>query len=114
MKRFVKVMALALAIVTLATLLVSCGGLSGKYRAVTMTTFTFSGNKVTIEPFGGGVKIKGKYEIKGDKITFEFPTDGIDNPTIKSAVEAFNEIEYDFEKGDDYIKIGIIKYLKSE
>ena len=113
MKRIVKIMALALAIVTLATLLVSCGGLSGKYKNLT-TSFEFKGSKVIIDVLGLGLDIEGKYEIKDDKISFEFDTDDIDNTVAKAAVEEFNDIEFDFEKGDDYIKIGGVKYTKAD
>ena len=112
MKRIVKIVALALAIVTLATCLVSCGALSGKYKATLGTTFEFKGSKVIIDALGLGVKVEGKYSVNDDKIKFEFSTENIENAAVKSVVEEFNKVEYPFEKGDGYIKIGVVKYTK--
>ena len=110
---FVKVVALALAIVTLACVFASCGTrLSGKYEATAVGTgavLEFKGSKVfiTLKLIGmSGDAVEGKYEIKDDKITLTFESDDKD-------VKAYNGT-FDFEKGDDYIKIGVVKYTKAD
>ena len=109
MKKLVKVIAFAMAIVTLTCLLASCGALSGKYEGLTVQ-FEFKGSKVIISSKLLNLEVEGKYSIDGDKIKFEFSTDGIDNAVFKGVVEEFNKIEHSFEKGDGYIKIGGTKY----
>ena len=115
MKKFVKVIALALAIVTLTCLMASCG-LSGKYAylvAGTGSEMEFKGSKVVItyKILGSEVgEVEGKYSIDGDKIKFEFSTEDIENAIFKGVVEELNKVEHSFEKGDDYIKIGGTKY----
>ena len=117
MKRtFVKVAALALAIITLTCMLASCGTrLSGTYSneveafgIKSGTSYTFKGNKVTITMtlVGQSEQIEGTYKIDGDKITFEFENDS------ELLEEASGTV--DFEKGDDYIKIAGIKYTKAD
>ena len=110
-KTFVKAMAMALALVTVICLLASCGTkLSGTYEAKALGTgasFTFKGSSVTIKlsviGFSGD-GVEGKYEIKDDQITFTFESDD-------SSVKEYNGT-FDFEKGEDYIKIGVVKYTK--
>ena len=108
---FVKVIALALVVATLACVFASCGKtISGTYTAEALGTgaeFEFKGSKVsiTVKVLGfSGDPVEGKYEIKDDKITFTFESDDSD---IKKYDGTF-----DFEKGDDYIKIGGVKYKK--
>ena len=110
-KAFVKVLALALALVTLTCFFASCGArLSGKYSAEvwgTGITYEFKGSKVfiTLKIAGfSGDAVEGKYEIKDDKITFTFESDDDD---VKKYDGTF-----DFEKGDGYIKIAGTKYEK--
>ena len=112
MKKFVKVIALVLVIATFASLLASCGGLSGKYKSITGTTYEFKGNKVVINYFGYDTGVEGKYTIKDDTITFEFNTDDIESNTLKGIIEDLSKIEHKFEKGDGYIKIDGMKYEK--
>lgn len=120
MKKFVKVIALVLALVTLTTVLASCGGLSGKYEAISFGTgsvMEFKGSKViiTYKALGEDVgTIEGKYSVKGDVITFEFSTDDIENDLFEDFVEKLNDVEHSFEKGDDFIKIGGVKYTKAD
>ena len=120
MKKFVKVIAFVMALVTLTCVLASCGGLSGKYGATvagTGTEYEFKGNKVYITYKILTAKldpIEGKYSIDGDKIKFEFSTEGIENGIAKGFIEELNKIEHSFEKGDDYIKIDGVKYTKVE
>lgn len=109
MKKFVKVIAFAMAIVTLMCMLASCGALSGKYEGITVQ-YEFKGSKVIISSKIVNASVEGKYTINGDKIKFEFDTDKIENEILKGVVEEINKIEQSFEKGDGYIKIGGIKY----
>ena len=110
-KTFVKVIAMALALVTLTCLLASCGTkLSGKYSLEgfgTGVVYEFKGSKVfiTLKIAGfSGEAVEGKYKIDDNKITFTFETDDED---VKKYDGTF-----DFEKGEDYIKIAGVKYTK--
>lgn len=107
MKNIVRIAAVALVIVMLAATLASCGGLSGTYEASvigTGATYTFKGSKVTIQAkaLGSNVgdAIEGTYKISGDQITITIEGDSQYSGT------------FDFEKGEDYIKIGVVKYNK--
>lgn len=109
MKNTIRVMALVMALLMVGVLLVSCGKtLSGTYSAEvakTGVTFEFSGKKATITSKAVGVElfsVEGTYEIDGDKITFSFED---------SKAEEYSGT-FDFEEGDDYIKIGVVKYTK--
>ena len=102
MKRFTKILAIALVLSMTCLLLASCG-FSGTY-ASSSTEITFKGNKITIET--SSMKAEGTYEIDGDKLTIK-----IDNST-NSLFTNMWEGEHNFEKGDDYIKIGIFTYNK--
>ncbi len=124
-KTFLKVLALMLVAVVACAALASCGGkkLSGSYKgeinvglAAYEVVYEFKGNKVTTtrqvsSVFGNGdpVVVEGEYEITeaadGDlQITFTYPTDNKDE-VIKGGT-------FDFEEGEDFIKIGIAKYTK--
>ena len=112
-KTFVKVVALALAVVTLACVFASCGTrLSGKYTAEafgTGVTYEFKGSKVsiTLKLLGfSGDAVEGTYKIKDDKITFTFESD-------EEEIKEYNGT-FDFVKGDDYIKIGGMEYKKAD
>ena len=59
----------------------------------------------------GGVEAEGTYKIKGDKITIEFADENEDDASWSDIFQLLNG-EHDFEKGDDYIKIGGVKYEK--
>ena len=113
-KTFVKVISLALALVTLTCLFASCGNkLSGTYAKEetefgikTRVAYTFKGDKVTIELeiAGESVEVEGTYKIDDDEITIEIESDndlldGIDGT-------------FDFEKGKGYIEIEDVKYEK--
>ena len=111
MKKFTKVIALALVLATLTCMFASCAKLSGKYEAIviggTGTCLEFKGNKVTVQfKFLGsyGDPIEGKYKIKDDQITITFENDDKEAKTLNGT--------FDFEKGDGYIKIGEVKYTK--
>ena len=103
-----KVIALALVAVMLTMTLVSCGGVSGKYSAELLGTgveLEFKGSKVTarFKVLGSyGDAIEGKYKIKGDEITITFPDGDKETEDLSGT--------HSFEKGDDYIKIGVVTY----
>ena len=98
MKKSVRVLAVAMALLMVMVVLASCGTkLSGTYKG-TLTTLTFDGDKVTASDLTGIVKIEGTYKIDGDKITLTFDSDN-------DKVEAYDGT-FDFEEGEDYIKIG--------
>ena len=105
-----KIIALVLVAVMLTMTLASCGGISGTYSAEILGSgaeYEFKGSKVTITPklLGGyGTPIEAKYKIKDDKITI----------TIEGEEDSEYAGTYDFEKGDDYIKIGAITYKKAD
>ena len=93
----------------------SCGKLlSGKYKSG-ITTYEFAGNKATVtyELFGFQKSIEGTYKIaeneEGD-MTITFTFEGEEEGSDDYAGEfAFAE---GTENGEDYIKIGLIKYTK--
>ncbi len=110
MKNVVKVISIALALVTLVCVFASCGTkLSGKYSAEAFGTgvsYEFKGSKVTVsfKLLGQSESIEGTYKIKDDKITFTFDSDNEDAKNYSGT--------FGFEKGEDYIKIEGIKYTK--
>ncbi len=114
MKKSIKVLALVMTAVILCLTLASCGKtLSGTYSMEafgTGTEFEFKGNKVTITAKVAGAQVgdpvEGKYSIKDDKITFEFESDD-------KEAEEYNGT-FDFEEGDDYIKIGAFGVFKKK
>ena len=114
MKKFTKILAFTLVAAMLCIALASCGGLSGKYEASEWGTgieLEFKGNKVTAVFKFVTLKsdpVKGTYKIDGDKITFDFTNDEYDSD-VNKMLEKFQG-ELSFEKGDDYIKIGGVKY----
>ena len=111
MKKSIKVLALVMTAVLLCLTLASCGKtLSGTYTMEIVGSgaeFEFKGNKVTITTKVAGAvvgdPVEGKYSIKDDKITFEFDGDDKNAKTYGGT--------FDFEKGDDYIKIGTLGKL---
>ena len=115
MKKLVKVLALVVVAAIACLALASCG-LSGTYKnnglfGLGATELTFKGSKVTVEM--GGVEAEGTYKIKDDKITIEFADENEDEATFADLFKLLNG-EHDFEKGDDYIKIGGTKYTKAD
>lgn len=105
MKKTVRILAVALVLLSLAALLVSCKP-SGKYVRVNNEDqyYEFDGDKVTV---GGsllgiiGGSITGTYEIDGDTIKITY-TSG--DTTITNA--------YPYEKSGNTIKIDGIEYRK--
>ena len=120
MKKAIKIVALALALVTLLAAFTSCGKtLSGAYSADilgTGTKLTFDGKDVkiaiTVTLLGEVASIDATYKIKGDEITFDIANeDEITNDLAKKVVAELEKPSA-FEEGDDYIKIGDVKYTK--
>ena len=118
MKKSVKIMALVMAALMLCLSLVACGKkLSGEYEldatiagSGAVTTYAFSGSKVTITvetkvlgSITGTVELEGKYSIDDDKITFEFEDE--------EKAKTYNG-EFDFKETEDGIKIGLLEYKK--
>lgn len=122
MKKVLKVISLVMVVAMLCITLASCGKtLSGKYEndatvlsTGVVTTYEFSGKKVTLTvetkaagaTVGDPLVIEGNYSIDDDKITFEFESDEEDAKKYNQTV--------DFEEGEDYIKIGLVKFTKVE
>ncbi len=101
MKKSVRVLAVAMALLMVMVVLASCGTkLSGTYKG-TLTSLTFDGDKVKAS--AGPISIEGTYKIDGDKITLTFGND-----TLKLGGE------HTFEKDGDTIKIDGIKYTKEK
>lgn len=105
MKKSIKILALVLAVLTVVTVLASCG-LSGSYKGPT-ATFKFSGSKITIKGTTG--EATGKYKIKDGKITIEL--DDIEGGLLSGAMKVYNGT-FDYEKTDDGIKVGGVEYKK--
>ena len=114
MKKLTKVLALAVVASMLCLVLASCGGLSGKYEADALglagATYEFKGNKVTItvDVVGFEKSFEGKYKLvkEDDKQKIEF--------TFEDAEAEKYTGSFSFEKGEDYIKIGGVKYKKAK
>ncbi len=123
MKKFTKVIAIALVLATLVCVLASCAKtISGKYTAEIgvaglagyKATYEFKGSKVTatktatVLGSSNTTTLEGKYEItetdNGMEITITFETSDDD---IKSGT-------YTFEEGDGYIKIGGVQYNEAK
>ena len=109
MKTSVKILTLVLVIVMIGALLTSCGNiLSGKYVSEEIfgsrTEWEFGFSSVTLDIYVAGYEIssiEGTYKIEDDKITIEFSDEDADDEDTGKYSGTF-----DFEKGEDYIKIG--------
>lgn len=114
MKKTLRIVAIAMVAVMLCLSLAACGKkLSGTYSAEVLGSgaeYEFSGSKVTITVKLLGTEVgsaEGKYSIDDDKITFEFESDDED-------VDKYSGT-FDFEEGEDYIKIGAFgKFTKKD
>ncbi len=116
MKKTVRILAVAMALLMVTLVFASCGNtLSGTYTKqglIANTTLEFSGKNVTIEI--GSMEVKGTYKIEDDKITIELP-DNEDDTKLEAAIKGLlNELvgTQSFEKTDDGIKIGGVEYKK--
>lgn len=116
MKKFIRVLAIAMILSIACVTLASCAKLSGTYEnngfwGIGSTELTFKGNKIIVEM--GEIEAEGTYKIDDDKITIEFPDENEDDLSWGDIFLLLNG-EHDFEKGDDYIKIGDTKYTKAD
>lgn len=121
MKKSVKLLSMALVVVMLCLSFAACGKtLSGTYSADflgTGTELTFDGNKVTLALVVLGKEIastEGTYKIEEDEITFDFVDESeVEDDDLK---EILGDLEgkADFEEGDDFIKIGDVKFEKED
>lgn len=117
MKKVISLTAVILVVAMLAMSLVSCAPtISGTYysgdKKITKTylELDFSGSEVTISQITIGAvtwETTASYSIDGDKITIEVPDDA------NILAKAYNG-EFTLEEGEDYIKIGAIKYTLAE
>ena len=110
MKKSIRVLAVAMALLMVTLVFASCGKtLKGTYSAEIVGTgveMTFEGKNVTITLKALGMEVgssTGTYKIDDNKITLTFGND-----TLKLGGE------HAFEKDGDTIKIGGIKYTKQK
>ena len=121
MKKTVRILALVMALAAVLCVFAACGTtLSGTYSNVeevlgieSGTRIEFNGKKfeMTVIVASQEASFEGTYEIKDDKITFDFDEDKIENELLKAAIEDLTDAA-DFEKGKDYIKIDGVKFDK--
>jgi uncharacterized lipoprotein YehR (DUF1307 family) len=117
MKKTLSLTAAILVVAILALSLVSCAPtLSGTYylgdKKITKTyvELAFSGSKVKISQITVGSvswETTATYSINEDKITIEIPEDA------NVLAQAYDG-EFTLEEGEDYIKIGALKYTLAE
>ena len=78
-------------------------------------TMEFDGNNVTIKYLVSDLAVatvEGTYTIEDDKITLDLIDEsGVEHKDAKDFLATLNG-ELSFEKGDDYIEIGGVKYTK--
>ena len=120
MKKSIRILAVVMALLMVTLVFAACGKtLKGKYSADflgTGTTLEFSGKNVrltvTVTLLGEIAAVEGTYTIEDDKITFDFvDEEQVENDKAKDVLSKFTGT-VDFEEGDDYIKIGGVKYEK--
>lgn len=113
MKKSVKILAVVMVALMLCLTLASCGKrLSGTYETIGKK-MTFDGKNVSVE-YLSLVTFTGTYEIKDGKISFDFTgEDEEDQEKYKDFLDTLTS-KVDFEEGDDYIKIGGVKYTKAK
>ena len=116
MKKFSRLIVLAMLLAIACLTLASCSNLSGTYEnngffGLGSTELTFKGSKIIVEM--GDLEAEGTYSIEDDKITIEIPAENENQLTWAVLFQLLNG-EHDFEKGDGYIKIGDIKYTKEK
>ena len=120
MKKSIRIVAMLMVVLTLCMSLASCAKkLSGEYSADvfgTGTTMTFDGSDIkiaiTVTLLGEVASLDATYEIKDDKISFDIADEEeVTNDLAKKVIESLEE-PVAFEEGEDYIKIGDVKYEK--
>ncbi len=114
MKKSVRIIAVAMALLMVALVFTACGTtISGKYGAnivIGDLILEFKGKNVTVtfDPLmGENSSIEGTYKIEDDKITFDFGDKEEDSDWLGKLLGT-----QDFEKTDDGIKIGLVEYKK--
>ena len=113
MKRSIRFVAIAMALLMLCVALTACGKkLSGEYTSdkgiLGETTYKFSGSKVEISYksiLGTVHTVNGTYEINDDEITITLDDGDEDSEDLGGT--------FAFEETDDGIKIGMIEYKKA-
>lgn len=117
MKKIISAVLVCVLLMCCVFALASCGKLSGTYKdAANITTFEFSGSKVTLRIdniIGEDTVLEGKYEITEDEegkqtITFTFDSEDDEADAWEAPMSFLEGKEGDVE----YIKIGIFKYNK--
>ena len=117
MKKVISTILVCALLLTAVFALAGCKTISGEYQdALSITTYKFSGSKVTItidNIIGEDTVIEGKYSIEKNEedqweitFTFEGEEDGDDY------AGTFSFAEGETEEGDKYIQIGLVKYFK--
>ena len=116
MKNPKKLLALTLVLVLLLSVFTACGTmLNGTYRAEVMgngTSYTFSGNKVTLNVSLLGAVVatlEGTYEINDGTITLTFSGDAEEEEEAKQYSGTFDFV---MDDDGDTIKIGMVEYEK--
>lgn len=116
MKRTVRILALALALLMIVGVLASCGRISGIYKSEDGTaTFTFDGGDFSYSK--GNVTMKGSYKITGEekerKIQLLMETNIVDKKvtTLENPEYIGGEDGLKFVEGDGYIVVDTIKYI---
>ncbi|MGM9682745.1 MAG: hypothetical protein ACI3XQ_04020 [Eubacteriales bacterium] len=111
-KSLLKITAVLMVALIVCVALASCGKtLKGTYsaeKAQTGIELVFDGKdvKINVKALGATLaSVDATYEIKGDKINISV------GETDNEEAKALNG-EFDFEQGDDYIKIATVKYTK--
>lgn len=109
MKKSIRFIALALALLTVMLVFTSCGSKvkGGTYEGPT-ATFTFKGGKVEVKGLTGSAS--GKYTIKDGKITITL--EDFEGGSISEAAMKVYDGSFNYEKTDAGIKIGGVEYKK--
>ncbi len=109
MKKSVKFIALALALLSVMLVFASCAKKvkGGSYEGPT-ATFTFKGGKVDVKGLTGSAS--GKYEIKDGKITITL--EEYEGGSISEAAMKVYDGSFNYEETDAGIKIGGVEYKK--
>ena len=116
MKKIISTILVCVLLVSSLLALTSCGKtLTGKYEAnliaaeVTYEFGAFGKVTCTVDPIIGDEKVyEGKYEFNdaGDKITLTFDSEDADE------YEGMHDFSSGEEDGQEYIKLGLVKYEK--
>lgn len=114
MKKTIRILALVMVAAMLCCVLASCGNtLKGTYKAdgafgIGETSYSFDGDKFTYVAGVGALSLTlhGTYTIEDNKITLTLNDGEEDSDGVSGT--------HEFEKGEDYIKIGGKTYTKAD